>query len=1028
MFKDMLQLPIKNKTVTIVFMIMIIIFGAYSYYTIPKQEYPEFPAPAAMITVIYPGASAEEVEILVTQKLEEKLTELRNYDYSSSSSLNSAAAIMLILDMDLSESEVNQTWNDLYRMVEDIKEELPAGVAEIDINTNLVETSGILIGLSGGQYSYEQLVSYGERLRDNLMKLGGMKKFDIIGEQKKEVKIEVDLKKLDLYNLSVGHITNILSAQNIQMPSGNIQDENMKFYVNQEGLYRSLDEIGDTIIDIREDKTIVRLKDVAKVYMGLKDTNYRIRNNGENGIILVGYFKGDLNVVTAGKEVREVLENFKKELPEDIRIDEIVYQPDEVAKSVNNFTSNLIEGIIIVIAVIMIGMGIRNATTVSFAIPLSMLITFITMGLMGIKIHMITITGLIMALGMLVDNAIVVSDSIQNKIDEDMDQLTACIEGTKEVAIPVLSSTLTTIAAFSPLLFLPATTGSFIGGIPQMIIISLTASYGIAIFVTPLLAFLFFRKSKNKKKAGKIKDVFERLLTLGLRYKGRTILFSMVILVLSIALGSILPQEIFPPSDKDMIYIDIKTEYLSNIDKTDSLVKEVEAVLKEQPEITTYTSAIGGGLPKFDLSIRPQSNSPDAAQVVIRVDLKKGERFKTNGDLVRHLQQIYDERIVGADVIVKELEVQGGLGAPIQIRIKGNEMEDIFAAKEEIKEVLKNIDGTINVRDDLPQLDYQFNIKIDSNRALTYGLTKYDIQNEVNIALMGRSASVFRENNKEYDIRVKGNISKLEELKNMKIKSSLTGLQILLKDVADITFIPVIVQVNRYEGERAVAVQGDVLPGYNAIDVQTILEERIKDMDLTGVTIVPEGEKADLEGDMGNIGIAALFAVFMLFIILMIQFNSVMQPGIILAAVPLSLIGSMLALVMFMQPLSLFSMLGVVSLIGVAINNAIILIDYINSQRKEGIPIDEACAKAVNARFRPVVLSTTTTVFGLLPLAFFGNDLFRPMAVAFMGGLMVSTLLTLVIVPVLYSLIEGKIESFRKKSIRKRLKANRENA
>lgn len=1024
----MLQLPIKNKTVTIVFMIMIIIFGAYSYYTIPKQEYPEFPAPAAMITVIYPGASAEEVEILVTQKLEEKLTELRNYDYSSSSSLNSAAAIMLILDMDLSESEVNQTWNDLYRMVEDIKEELPAGVAEIDINTNLVETSGILIGLSGGQYSYEQLVSYGERLRDNLMKLGGMKKFDIIGEQKKEVKIEVDLKKLDLYNLSVGHITNILSAQNIQMPSGNIQDENMKFYVNQEGLYRSLDEIGDTIIDIREDKTIVRLKDVAKVYMGLKDTNYRIRNNGENGIILVGYFKGDLNVVTAGKEVREVLENFKKELPEDIRIDEIVYQPDEVAKSVNNFTSNLIEGIIIVIAVIMIGMGIRNATTVSFAIPLSMLITFITMGLMGIKIHMITITGLIMALGMLVDNAIVVSDSIQNKIDEDMDQLTACIEGTKEVAIPVLSSTLTTIAAFSPLLFLPATTGSFIGGIPQMIIISLTASYGIAIFVTPLLAFLFFRKSKNKKKAGKIKDVFERLLTLGLRYKGRTILFSMVILVLSIALGSILPQEIFPPSDKDMIYIDIKTEYLSNIDKTDSLVKEVEAVLKEQPEITTYTSAIGGGLPKFDLSIRPQSNSPDAAQVVIRVDLKKGERFKTNGDLVRHLQQIYDERIVGADVIVKELEVQGGLGAPIQIRIKGNEMEDIFAAKEEIKEVLKNIDGTINVRDDLPQLDYQFNIKIDSNRALTYGLTKYDIQNEVNIALMGRSASVFRENNKEYDIRVKGNISKLEELKNMKIKSSLTGLQILLKDVADITFIPVIVQVNRYEGERAVAVQGDVLPGYNAIDVQTILEERIKDMDLTGVTIVPEGEKADLEGDMGNIGIAALFAVFMLFIILMIQFNSVMQPGIILAAVPLSLIGSMLALVMFMQPLSLFSMLGVVSLIGVAINNAIILIDYINSQRKEGIPIDEACAKAVNARFRPVVLSTTTTVFGLLPLAFFGNDLFRPMAVAFMGGLMVSTLLTLVIVPVLYSLIEGKIESFRKKSIRKRLKANRENA
>lgn len=996
---------------------MIIIFGAYSYYIIPKQEYPEFPAPAAMITVIYPGASAEEVEILVTQKLEEKLTELRNYDYTSSSSLNSAAAILLVLDMDISESELDQTWNELYRLIENIKGELPAAVAEIDIDTNLVETTGMLIGLSSNQYSYEQLVAYGEKLKNNLVKLGGIKRFDIIGEQEKEVKIEVDLKKLDLYNLFLGQITNILAAQNIQMPSGNIQDEMMKFYLNQEGLFRSLEEIGNIIIDIREDKMIVRLKDIAQVYMGQKDSNYKIRSNGENGIILVGYFKGDLNVVTAGKEVREVLDDFKKELPEAIRIDEIVYQPDEVAKSVNNFVKNLIGGIFIVILVVMMGMGIRNATTVSFAIPLSMFITFIVMGITGIKIHMITITGLIMALGMLVDNAIVVSDSIQNKIDEDIDRLIACVEGTKEVAIPILSSTLTTIAAFSPLLFLPAATGAFLGGIPQMIIISLIASYGIAIFITPLLAFLFFRKSKNekKKKTGKLKDIFKRLLALGLRYKIRTLLLSFVILILSLSLTRILPLELFPKSDKDMIYIDIQTEYISNLDKTDSLMKEVEAVLREQPEVISYTSAIGGGLPKFDLSIMPQADAPSSGQVVIKIDLKKGERFKTNEDLVRHLQKIVDEGIVGASIIVKELEVEGGLGAPIQIRIKGNETEDMIAAKETIKEALESIDGSIDVRDDLPQLDYQFNMKIDGNRALAYGLTKHDIQNEVNMVLLGRRASIFREEDEEYNILVKGNISRLEELENMKIRSSSTGLQVLLKDVADITFEPVIAQINRYEGERAIAVQGNVMPGYNAIAVQTVLEEKIKTMDLPGVTIVPEGEKADLEGDVGNIGIAALVAIFMLFIILMIQFNSVIQPGIILAAVPLSLIGSMITLAIFMQPLSLFSILGVVSLMGVVINNAIILIDYINSQRKEGIAIEEACTNAVSVRFRPVVLSTTTTVFGLFPLAFFGNDLFRPMAVAFMGGLMVATLLTLVIVPVLYSLIEGKIEVFKKR-------------
>ncbi|SMP68603.1 efflux RND transporter permease subunit [Anoxynatronum buryatiense] len=1014
MFKNMIKLPIKNKTVTIFSMIMIILFGFYSYNTTPKQEYPEFPAPFAMITVIYPGASAEEVEVLVTERLEEKLAELRNYDYTTSTTLNSAAAIILVLDGNISQAELEQTWNELYRMMEDVKRNLPAGVADINIDTNLLETSGILIGLSGDNYSYERLVAYGERLKNNLMGLGGINRFEIIGEQEKELKVEVDLQKLDLYNMSIGEISNVLAAQNIQLPSGTIQDNTMKFHVNQEGLFKSLEEIENTIIYIREDKIIVRLKDVAEVYMGLKDSNYKIRNNGESGLLLAGYFKGDVNVVAAGKEVREALEDFKTQLPEDISIDEIVYQPEEVGKSVNDFVKNLIGGVFIVILVVMVGMGIRNATTVSFAIPLSMFITFITMGLLGIKIHMITITGLIMALGMLVDNAIVVSDSIQNKIDEDIDQLTACVEGTKEVAIPVLSSTLTTIAAFSPLLLLPKSVGAFFGGIPQMIIISLIASYGIAIFITPLMAYLFFRKSKsNRKKDGKIKRMFERLLVLGMKYKARTLLVAFIILVLSLTLVSTLPQELFPTSDKDMIYIDIQTEYLSNLDKTDDLVKEIEAVLREQTEITAYTSSIGGGLPKFDLSIMPQSNAPNSAQIVMRVNLLKGEVFKTNEELVRHLQRIYDKKIVGANVIVKELEMEGFLGAPIQIKVKGKEMEDIIEAKETIKDALINIEGSTNVRDDLPLLDYQFRMTIDGNRALAYGLTKHEIQNEVNMALMGKRASVFREEGEEFDILVKGNISRLEELENLKIKSAATGLQVLLKDVASVNFEPVVGQINRYKGERAIAVQGNVAEGYNAIEIQTILEEKIRDIDFPNVTIVPEGEKADLEGDLGSMGISAIFALFLLFIILMIQFNSVIQPGIILASIPLSLIGSMVALAVLRQPLSLFSVLGVVSLMGVVINNAIILIDYINGQRKNGMAIDEACSKAVSARFRPVILSTTTTVFGLSPLALFGSDLFRPMAIAFMGGLMVATLLTLVIIPVLYSLIEGKIEAFK---------------
>lgn len=1017
MKKSIVYTAITKRTVMLFIVAMIILLGLYSYRTLPKQEYPNVSAPGALITVVYPGASSEDIEKLVTSKIEEKVMELKGYDYCYSFSQNSLSATLLVLDMDLSKEEINNNWNDLQRKLEDLKSDLPDGIQDIDINTDLGETTGLIVSISGSQYSYEQLESYAESFKKELLKVQGMKKVELLGKQEKEVKVEIKMEKLNHFNIALEDVVKILGVQNIKIPSGPIENNDFRLNVSVDGMYSSLEEIKNTIVYISgKTGAVIRLKDIARIHMELEDTKYKIKQDGNSAVLLVGYFKDDQNIVDTGNKVRKKIDQLKEKVPPNLMIKEIVYQPKEVAKSVNDFIINLIEGVIIVIAVVMVGMGLRNSAVVSLAIPLSILITFSVMNLAGYRVHMITITGLIMALGMLVDNAIVVSDAIQVQIDKCKDKLTACVNGAKEVSIPVLCSTLTTIAAFTPLLFLPKAVGQFAGGIPRVIIISLISSYFVAMLVIPVMAYLFFKQSNKALRQSFIRKLFERLLNFGLHRKKTTLIVGIFLLIISLAVGTLLPMQLYPKSQKKAIYIDVKTEYASDISKTEAIVEQIEEVLEKQDAVTSYTASIGGGLPKFDFSIIPQADTPDLAQILVKVDLKRS-RFVKNAELVQHLQKIIDKNIVGADVTVKQLDIVPTGDAPIQVRIAGESMKEMRDASEYIKKVLATIKGTVNIDDDIESRSYEFLVDVDEDAATAFGITKYTVQNEVNIALMGRKASVFRNQGKEYGILVNSNIESKEQLENLVIKSPITGNKVLLKQIAKIRLIPQLPIIKRYNGERSVSVTSEVAPGYNAVDIQTELQQRLATKNFEQVNVTFEGEKAELENDLGNIGIAAIFAVFAIFIILMVQFNSVVQPFVVMVSIPFSAIGSIFALLTLNQPLSIFGVLGIVSLIGVVVNNAIILIDFINSERKKGRSINESCKKAVSKRFRPVVLTTATTVMGLIPLAFSGNDLFVPMSISFMGGLLISTLLTLVMVPVIYSLVEGKLKFFRTRKV-----------
>ncbi|WIF96022.1 efflux RND transporter permease subunit [Caminicella sporogenes] len=1018
----LIKILIDKRKVTIFLAAIIAFLGAYSYYMLPRQESPDVAAPMAMIITPYPGASAKDVNDLVSKKIEDELYEIDGYDYSKSTSKEGLSIVFVAFE---NGTDSDKAMQDVRNAVIDAKSELPDGVMDSIINTDLVESAGIIISLSGENYTYEQLASFGEQFKDKLSDIDGISKFNVEGELDKEVKVEVDIKKLNQLGLSLEDLYKILKAQNIEIPSGDIETENGKIKVKTPGIYTSIDDIRNTIIGVSPETGVVsRLSDIADVYMGLEENVEKYKQDGKNAVLLTGYFKKSKNIVLVGKKVRRALDEVKANLPKDLIVEEVIYQPDDVSKSVNDFMINLVEGIIFVIIVVFLGMGLRNAIVVSTAIPLSILMTFGVMYLMGIYIHQISLTALIIALGVLVDNAIVISDTIQVKIDNGVEKLKAAFEGTSMSAVPIFTATLTTIAAFSPLLGIPGAPGDFLKAIPQVLIISIIAAYIVAMFITPAMSAVFFKKSKQKrKKESVIRKFFKNALRLGLKRRLLTTIGAFIILVFVIkVVMPMLPAEFFPYADKNVFYIEMETEVAGDMDATERLTDEVTELLSGEKEITGYTVSIGDGIPKFYVTIPPATPSQDYAQMVIKFNLGEGDnrRFKTNEDFAEYIQKKLDENISGGKCTVHLLQLALP-GAKVVARISGENIDRLIEVSEQIKDILRNIEGTKNVRDDMKDRTYQYEVRVDEDKAMNLGITKYDIQRQINIALYGAKPSVFRRNGNEYNILLKSNVKNIDELENLEIKSSVTGKKVPLKQFADIGLKSKLDAIKRYDRKQTITVEADTLPTGDPVFIENKLEEKLKTIDTSGVKITFDGEREKIRENFGIVGVLAVFAVFLIYVVLVVQFNSFVQPIVILVTIPLSLIGSILGLYIFNQPLSLTGFLGIIALIGLVVKNGILLIEYINDARKVGYEIDEACVDAVDKRFNAIILSAATTIMGLVPLALSGSDLFAPMAVSLMTGLLVSTFLTMVVIPVIYSLIENFILKFKNR--RKALKA-----
>lgn len=1002
---DVIKIAVQYRKITLFILAMLLCIGMFSYYFLPRQEYPEITAPVAMVTMVYPGASPEEVEKTVTSKIELEMKALEGYDYSFSYSYNSMAIVFVRL---IYGTDTDEAWKDLQDRLNNLSKELPEQVGPAVMDTDLVETAGIMITMSGGNYSSEELESYADKLKEALVKVDGISKFNLDGIQKKEVQIKVDYKKLNQLSLSLSDLVNLLKAQNVEIPAGEIATNQIRVNVGTDTRFDNIHQLGEQIIAIsRENGSVLRLKDIAEIQMVAAENQFKILQNGQEAVMLSGYFQKEKNVVLIGKEVRQVIERFKEQLPKDIEFNEVLYQPDTVAASVNDFNVNLLEGMLFVIVVVFLGMGLRNALIVSTAIPSSIILTFIAMDFFNINIHQISVASLIVALGMLVDNAIVVIDSIQVKLDQGLPRMEACIKGTQEIAIPVFTSTLTTIAAFMPLLLLPSIAGEYIMSLPSIIIISLSMSYAVAIFITPCMAYLLLMPNDGteKKKIYKIRAVFERLLKGSIAHRAIFITLLVVLTVVAALMGTQTGLKFFPYADSDMLYIDLHSEKNNDFAATQLIVKKVEALLSQEEAVIGTTSAVGGGLPKFYNTLPITAPSNQEAQMMLKMDMNlfgNGKTYKDLGQFTAYFQKKMDAELIGATAYIKQLEQGEPIGAPIRIRVSGDNMNAVGENALKLKQILSKLPGAINVSTDYEYMTYEYRVNMDPVKSSFNGISTYDLQNEVSIALRGRQAGELKLLNDDYPMVVKSSVNSTDDLEALGIKSAVTGNKTVLRGIAAVELSADNNVIKKHDGDKTVQVFSDVQPGYSSIEIKRQLIEKLNQTPLADVKVAFDGEEEKIKENFGNIGMSGIYAVFFVYLILLIQFKSFTQPLIILLTIPLSTIGSFVGLFITRQELSFLSMLGIVSLLGIVVNNAIILMDFINVERKEGKDAYTASLDAVGKRFRPIMLTTTTTVIGLVPLIMSGSKLFTPMSIALMSGLMVSTLLTLIVIPNVY--------------------------
>jgi multidrug efflux pump subunit AcrB len=1005
---------VKNYQFTLVIFIMVIALGITTLLNMPRSEDPEMHAPTFTVVVVYPGTSPRDIEELVVKPLEKEIWGLENIKRIRTSIGDGVAAIRVEYKYS---SNVDNKYQEIVRVVNSKRSELPADIVSIDVKKFQPSDVNIIqIAMISENASREMLKYYAEKLQDELEKLPALKKVEIDGIPEQEVRIELELEKMEQMHLPLSSVTGSLQSEMANIPGGSIEAGNRSFNIKTNGNFKNIEEIKNTIVSAGSGKNIY-LKDIAKIYYGFEDTKYKTRLNGHRSVFITAAQKEGENISKTKNSYEPVLANFKKTLPNNI---DLVQNFDQAA-IVNARLGNLGEDFLIAIllvAVTLLPLGFRSAMIVMISIPLSLSIGLVLLNLFGINLNQLSIVGLVVALGLLVDDSIVVVENIERWMLEGHSRMEATLKATGQIGKAVLGCTVMLIISFMPLVFLPEGSGDFIRGLPMAVILSVFASMLVSLTIIPFLSSRLLKNHLSPEgnifmrvlKRG-IHLSYAPLLNRALKRPALTIVIALILFGGSIYIFNIIGFALFPSSEKPQFFVNITTPPQSNISLTDSITRNIENELKKEPAITYYASNIGKGNPRIYYNEVPENERSDYAQIFVQLDSKTPPDKKLR--LIESLRKKWTP-YPGAKIEVKNFEQGPPVVAPVEVRLFGDNLDTLRALAARVETMLHNTDGTIYIDNPVDLLKTDIKVDINKEKAQLLGIPTVNIDRTVRLAVAGLNMGSYTDDNdKDYSIlltRTKEERPTLGVFNNLFVNNN-TGSAIPLGQVATLKFETSPQVINHQEKKRVVSIKANVGKGFLVDRVINAITKKMDNMVLpAGYSYEMGGEVESRKDSFGGFTSVIIVTVFLFIAALVLMFGTFKSTLIVLSVIPLGVVGAAMALWLTGNPLSFISIVGLIALAGIEVKNTILLVDFTNQLRSQGKDLESSIREAGELRFLPIVLTSLTAIGGLMPIALSTNPLISPLAIVLIGGLISSTLLSRVVTPIIYKLIPPNVK------------------
>jgi multidrug efflux pump subunit AcrB len=1007
------EYAVKNYQFTLIMFLMAVVVGITTLLTMPRSEDPEITAPQFAIVVVYPGTSPVDMEELVVDPIEEKINELEDMKRIKTTISDGLAVFRVEYKY---ESDPDEKYQELVREINSLRPELPRDIFSLDIDKFQPSDVNVLqVALISENASRSRLKFYAEELKEQLEKITTLKNVELQGLSDQIVRIELRLEKIAQMHIPMDAIIGSLQSEMANIPGGSIVAGSKSFSIKTSGNYTSLEEIKNTIVYTANGKNVL-LRDVADAYMTFDESKHITRLNGYRCVFVVAAQKPGLNITKTQTMYKPVLEKFVTSLPSNIELVQHFDQADNVNGRLAGLGKDFLIAILLV-SITLLPLGLRAATVAMISIPLSLAIGIVLLNLFGISLNQLSIVGLVVALGLLVDDSIVVVENIERWMREGHTRLEATLKATEQIGLAVVGCTVTLIIAFMPLVFLPEGAGDFIRGLPLAVIMAVASSMLVSLTVIPFLSSRILKE--HAQDGGNIfmrglqkliHGSYSRLLDQALKRPILTTIIAGLLFFGSLQLFPVIGFALFPASEKPQFLINVITPLQTNLEKTDSVSRHVEAVLNKYHEVEYFASNVGKGNPRVYYNVIQENERTDFAQTFVQLENHVSPDRKL--EIINELREAF-RLYPGAKIEVKNFEQGPPVVAPVEVRLFGDNLDTLRALSARVEKLLKETEGTLYVNNPVSNLKSDMRVVINQEKSRMAGINTVDIDRTVRLAVAGLQLGNFSDaSGEDYNIHIttpKKERATLASLDNLFVNNR-SGAAIPLEQIASVKLETSPLSIDHYNKVRMVAISSFVEKGYLNDEVINNVTAKMEEFGFPeGYTYMMGGDVEASNESFGGLGTIIIVTVFMFIAVLILMFKTFKSMLIVLSVIPLGVVGAVLALLITGNPLSFVAIIGLIALAGVEVKNSILLVDFTNQLRREGKSIDEAIREAGEVRFLPIVLTSLTAIGGLSPIAVSTNPLIAPLAIVLIGGLISSTILSRIVTPVVYKLIPPRL-------------------